>query len=532
MTVRKTKQILKYNVSEEDPQRIVQVTGFVQFGGVVFRATLNPCNETRYALRGQICALSPDKGVMKITGSARKKIILEKLDGRDPTTKEADQYLCIRRSVRIKSDAYTASNRKTIETYLVSCAKELYGAHIDTIIKALQESALPDQITPIAAYQIYIKGFLSYESGKVHWAASTVESYQHKLFNLFSSLDPVPMCKSTTKHIEKICTQLRVSSTTQRMAWRFWQYCIDSGYCTGSNPVPAPLKKRKNAKQLQKAAQIPKELNERQQSQLYDLLLSRAATDSTAVGTALLWSGFAPNAISELRWHSVICCAEDPDYVRIEYHVDDNAGATHDYTRPVLVQTARVLQARKAALLQSFDADVLDEMPVVGQKSAPVKPVSKANIVKNATDHLKQAGISEQTFAALKNPNSAAAKQLLLNTYKYNITNHCGLQEEPGTRKYLLGQSLIGDVTSDHYTSYTDPHGQQYLYRFLRRLMPDESIEVPPSEILDDTEVRYFAPTSTMRRVDFDCTLLLQPGQLVYIQSSQMIAIDITAEVV
>ena len=70
--------------------------------------------------------------------------------------------------------------------------------------------------------------------------------------------------------------------------------------------------------------------------------------------------------------------------------------------------------------------------------------------------------------------------RLRLSNYKYRIAYRSGFQKDNGGVDYLMGHSLSGNVTVDHYRSMTGPEGQDSL---LNALSGDKTFEdAPPGE--------------------------------------------------
>ena len=69
--------------------------------------------------------------------------------------------------------------------------------------------------------------------------------------------------------------------------------------------------------------------------------------------------------------------------------------------------------------------------------------------------------------------------RLRLSNYKCRITYPDGFQKDNGGVDYLMGHSLSGNVTADHYRSMTGPEGQDSLLNALSR---DKTFEDAPPE--------------------------------------------------
>ena len=92
--------------------------------------------------------------------------------------------------------------------------------------------------------------------------------------------------------------------------------------------------------------------------------------------------------------------------------------------------------------------------------------------------------------------------RLLLAHYKHRITYLAGLDSDNGAVRFLLGLSLPGNVTADHYRSFTSPEGQEFLLNILSRdktsvqaVLPDERIQTSTDGATSITTVQAPSPT-------------------------------------
>lgn len=156
-------------------------------------------------------------------------------------------------------------------------------------------------------------------------------------------------------------------------------------------------------------------------------------------------------------------------------------------------------------------------MPIVSTVRDPYKPLGADALTQHATMLLRQIGIGNDSLAALHqiDPTSAVSKRLLLNTYAYAVTTRCVLHNEPGTAQYLLHLSLSGNVSDDHYTSFSSDEGCAHLYgimsdvRPLEHLEPTEACEMRP----DGTVMWCYRPDNSRQRVGIVSEYRLAPGE-------------------
>lgn len=131
---------------------------------------------------------------------------------------------------------------------------------------------------------------------------------------------------------------------------------------------------------------------------------------------------------------------------------------------------------------------------------------------------LLQAGIGYATLQADRNEPLGVGVRLLLKNYRYRLEHICGLQNDQGAVRFMLGQSLAGYTTADHYRSFTSEEGQAFLRLALDR---DGRFETAPrnSEIQyqqhsDGSCVVTVPPPTPNRLTAATVQYLLQPGDI------------------
>lgn len=89
---------------------------------------------------------------------------------------------------------------------------------------------------------------------------------------------------------------------------------------------------------------------------------------------------------------------------------------------------------------------------------------------------------------------------------------------------------MIGDTTSDNYTSFADEAGQWRLYRHLRQADIQRAIEIPRDEIVDGEEVHYFGPDNNKHRANVQAMVVLRPGERMILDVPQGVRGSVRAE--
>ena len=97
----------------------------------------------------------------------------------------------------------------------------------------------------------------------------------------------------------------------------------------------------------------------------------------------------------------------------------------------------------------------------------------------------------------------------------YNVHVRCALQNEPGTAKFLLHESLKRYVTDDHYACFSEHEAEERLHAIVSCLIHSEFIEMDDSPILlSGGEEQYtFAPEATRHRVGHIGEYYLRPDE-------------------
>lgn len=331
--------------------------------------------------------------------------------------------------------------------------------------------------------------------------------------------------------IEQILTIDKVGNHRRGLLANFWAYCIEKGICEGSNPVQATPKQKQSSQVKQAKALVPTELTLSQQDQLFEYLVKNIS--GSACGVALqIWGGFSCKTACVLRWSDVLF-SSSPDLVRVIFYKEDNAGATHDYTRPLFVQAARILATRYEQLKYTYSSEELGKLPVVCQRTNYKKAMTANELTQYSSMILRQIGVTEDTLAALRMPKISASRQILHNTYVSNLVHRCGLASDPGTVKFLCGESLTDSVTDDHYTSFTSPSAVERIHTVLRAIAPLEELTCPDvSAQADWVEVQVIAPEHTRQRAGVVEEIILRPGEEIEIICPHGVSGSISARAV
>ena len=306
-----------------------------------------------------------------------------------------------------------------------------------------------------------------------------------------------------------------MSANALRLLVSFWDYCLAKGICVGANPFPSPQKRKVSATTKQARALVPDELSIRQQDILFTKLISEEVSGDSCGIALMLWGGFSAKDACAFNWGDIIFNQEQPDFVRVRYYQNDKAGATHDYTRPLFPQATRILLRRYRELTIKYTPETLLKCPIVSTKQSHRKAITANALTQYGAMLLRRIGVSEEALIKLKMPRVAFSSRIFHNTYVKNLVQRCGLANDPGTVNFMLGQSLSGSVTDDHYSSFVSELAAERIFTALKAAGPLEDIEQPETPIIykDGQEQYTIAPENTRQRIGVVADITLQPGE-------------------
>ena len=233
--------------------------------------------------------------------------------------------------------------------------------------------------------------------------------------------------------------------------------------------------------------------------------------------------GLSAQAACDLTWEKVTPMESHPDIQMIEYHRNDVAGATHDYSFPLFPFGSKVLCARKAWLKERFTDEQIAKMPVASAKSDPMTKLLPSQLTEACRNVLRHCGVGYAALAKHQDLQSGAGIHLLHETYRYRLEEICGLRDDPALVKFLMHNVLTNLVQADHYRCFTDASAQHMMATALLRDKRFEK-DIPPAKqfkrkkVGPGEQVTVPAPSvKTRNHVKF--RLRLKPGEVVKLSS-------------
>ena len=315
------------------------IKGLIDVHGVIFKFSLNQQKKLMYELRGTISALDALGNV-----ASTIKII------------EGEREV-----KKISSSIYVDSaDEERIKEHAIRKAEALYNCNVRKFEAEAGIVVSPETITVVRAVDRYGRRFIN---DKHRNALKESRDIMLKMLERISVMLPnIPMADIKTSDINKYLGR-GVSDRAKAELRDFWEYCLHNHYIGGKNPIPKARKKKKTPHSIKKNANRIDRLSIAQEDALFDILKQKINGASCAV--ALMISGFSPKEIAEMRWKDVRI-KSPVNFVVVTNLKPDFASATHNYSRPVVPQSAEILIARHTELVKLFGKSKTRELPVAG----------------------------------------------------------------------------------------------------------------------------------------------------------------------
>lgn len=485
--------------SGRDELGVTGFSGIFSLHSLSLPFSLNRQVSGKYAFRGTIRIVSPVDGfTMQVTGFQRKEV-LEKL---------GDNHTDHPRELAIKAEIYcNSADLATVKAAIENAANRLFNRNIGTIFSVMKRSAKPELLTPAQAGFLYAKKFVNSTYRGVK--AKTVEAKTTKLIKLFSSLPDIAMC---TYSVNRIITWQKSTSCSKNdlsLMHKFWRWLLTNGYVIGRDPFPGEEKRQMSPQVLQAKSKVPTELDLSMQDKLFAYLQCVPASGAVCGLALMLWAGVSASYAVTLNWRDIAFFRDGNAIILLRK--DENAGATHDRRRPVFPQAATILRRRYTELKEQYDESTLIGMPIVSRVKRLDQPLTANELIQSVGMILRQIGVSEETFRVLQEHGHSVSGRLLINSYARNINTRCGFgPDNPGIKAFMLGHSLVGDVTADNYTSFTSAEAVYRITTAMRAVAPENPVVIPPDS--DSNSDLYYAPTTTRETVSLLGQIIVPPG--------------------
>lgn len=256
---------------------------------------------------------------------------------------------------------------------LAAAAKKLLYEYEDCIAANLK--TLGDgELHPMASFLVCKRGFFEAFFSKQTLAER--EKKERKLLELCSALPDKKLNTIDKKDVSTLYETFGSGKSAKDMVRLLAQYlthCI--GWGEDENPCSVFLDDlgdyvKNMGEQMMKQAFKPKSLQP-DEDVLLNQIIAKAEADNGLVTGLLLAkeSGLSNAKILKLSWKDILWESAGFPFVRVKQTNDQNAGATHNYTKPRPPFAGRELRRRYDWAVEKYDENVGDQ-PVVARVNA------------------------------------------------------------------------------------------------------------------------------------------------------------------
>ena len=382
----------------------------------------------------------------------------------------------------------------------------------------------PDQLTPELAYLKYVDEYLSME----HRGSEHNEKRKKQIQEVFSLLPCCPLGKLKSRDVDAILEKKHISLTKIELCSSFVSYLIGRDYYPGRNPFPSEAKRELTPEALDKKAFTSYGLSVSVFNKLVELIDRGFGGLYCAV--ALLLSGFFLQDIINFRWRDLEFKSSEKDFVIVHFRKDELVAAIHDFSRPIIPDSALYLRKVYKQLCNQYGKEAAANFYIASEDPAAGIMPDREKISVQARNLLVRAGHKGRLSAPgrLANEEEHISIELLRNNYQSMLLK-AGLQNDPDTYRYLCG-TLLRSTTYTNYESHTSPAAQYRFYTILKTLSTEKKMPRDVERREDGYIHLTIYPKTNHEVVRLIGSLELGPGEKIIIRSKHGITGSIAIE--
>lgn len=449
----------KFSSQTEDDKLVVKATYVVQ--GISFDCTLNEQKDEN-TLRGRVSIADPFSGnVMQVVG--RKK------DERLAKNPEADLTIykvasCKKWHKKKSSAIKQMITKAQMKEKLEDTAKKILIEHEECIVENLKSLSEGD-LHPLTSILVCKRSF--FETFHSNQTLPEREKKERKLLEICNMLPDKKLNTIEKKDVSMLYEAFNSGRTAKDMVKLLEQYlshCVEWG--EKENPCSVFLDDlgdyvKNIGEQLMKQAFKSKSLQLDEEILLNQLIAEAEPGNGLVTGLLLAKElGLTNTKILKLSWTDILWESAGLPFVRVKQTNDQNAGATHNYTKPCPPFAGRELHRRYDWAMETYAEDAGNQ-PVVAKLNG------KKVELKVLTAFIKET--ISQVKTKLGRETGTEGTTFLQTNYEHQLVYTYGLPADSGVINYLKGQPLAGNVTADNYRCFSYHGGFRYIYGHLCR---------------------------------------------------------------
>ncbi len=483
-------KFLEIKSRDNEQKQHCSLTGTFMICGIEGRFEVHTVGNCRTHVTGRVSLISPlDGKILLFDGARRRELIAKRTEDQKAriraakrprelkATKELDVEII---GVDLDPKTHAVISPKNaiteIEKAVEEKAERLYAEAQPTLARILEQQGTGQNVTALRLYYARAKSFFAAETPVKD---ATRRRNSNSLQKMCAALGETAIADISQRDVKQLTVHF--SKTEVHRLERFLTYCREKGDFSCANPVteyaPAQKHTRNYSAERTRAARMHGISLEAERT-LLKLAKDHIADGRVCAIVLALGAGMGVDEMRELYWRDVAC------YSRNVYLIlqSDNAGATHNYSRPPLPFAQDILQARYAWLSERYKRGV-SNFPVVSDRDDPRKSIPRSALTDFIRASFQRCGVR---FSALELDGNTSKQiggtgiRLAKEHYENVLEQVCGIPACSQESRYLCGKPM-DTVTADCYRGLSGISGRNYLEAIARR----------DTRFSDDAEDRY-----------------------------------------
>ena len=491
-----------------DDQGVCEIKGTAIAQGIAFRISVSrnasgnthpkdEKNEPKYKplYTGTVSVLDPASTKVMLSETAKRR-----MEETGKPYKDKDIYA----SKRVRCDS---SDAQVVANSILSKMESLICENKSQLDQAMARAMTPDQLTLPFAVEQHRFEFLRITYPKASSEANNKRAQQ--LMRILSKFPMIPISELSTRTVNTILKETKASEEVIQLCHLFVEYLLQNRKYVGRNPFVPPSTRVTNRNN----AFMQQELGDAVFANMFRLL-NRELSAMNAV-IALKASGFPYEDIKPLTWRDIELVAGHTDFANVHIRRDYAAVSKHDFSRPMIPDSALYMHRFYKYLLDSKSEEELADTKIWPDGA-------DTQIVNNETRNLLvRAGFSG-VFSTPGRPGEEQMDipaRILQTNYQRMLAAKCGLKDDPDTLSFLSGV-LYRSSTYTSYESHTSKEAAPRLYQVLKPLSVEKKLDKKSGEHIKDGKVLYEAwPKTNHEAARVTGRIKLMPGQTLKVTS-------------
>ncbi len=485
-----------------DDQGIREIKGTAIAQGIAFRISVSrnasgntlpkaEKNEPKYKplYTGTVSVLDPASTKVMLSETAKRR-----MEEKGKPYKDKDIYA----SKKIHCDSADALK---VANSILSKMESLICENKSQLDQALVKAMTPDQLTLPFAGEQYRYDFLRMTYPKASSEANNKRAQQ--LLRILSKFPMIPISELSTRTVNTVLKETKASDEVIRLCHLFIEYLLQMRKYVGSNPFVLPSTRESNTKNVFKQ----QELGDAVFANMFRLLNKELLAINVVI--ALAASGFPFEDIKPLTWRDIEFVTGYTDFAIVHIRRDYAAVSKHDFSRPMIPDSAEFVRKFYKDLSTSKSAGELADTKIWPDG------VNNQIVNNEIRNLLVRAGFSG-VFSAPGRPGEDQIEipaRILQTNYQRMLAAKCGLKDDPDTLSFLSG-IIYRSSTYTSYESHTSREAALRLYQILKPLSVEKKLDKKSGEHRSDGKAAFEAwPKTNHEAARVTGKIKLKPGQ-------------------